>query len=354
MWPAWWVVVAGVVAPDAACPDDVVKPEKSGLVEALRADSDRSRADMCTACISAPADASDLGTVICFDYVDDDPRRVSTRFETQNDLIVLPPNGQTVIRVIRRRDASVDIALGGVPGETEIRIDGKVVAGPSSATVSSPTRAYHVKGFTIYEARFVPRTTGYAPITLSPREDEKHVIEMLVPNLYAGAVRVGIAGIGFLDEHGYERRGATAAQPGTVLDGGARAVSLELVVGYAAYWEGFTQRRGRDYVRKWKTFAAPRFAPYVALGITGLSHSGNETRARWLRSFYVGLEWEPVANVSLAVGLALSRVDTLADGLRVGGPVGADDRLVDTEVRPGLFFALNLSPELFKLGAGFK
>lgn len=338
----------------------------------------------------APTDNSQ---VLCFDYTREGEPPQRLLGGTANDQIVIWPNRQVVVRVIRvaRPDEKITIALGGTPGETKLKIDGVDVL--KSQDFASPLIKHIPRGeFEVYEARFVPRTTGHAPMTLtlvkkvpprtppdrptpldtvehtrtdtggtlkwttSPPETEKtiSIFEFLVPNVYSGAIRLGLSSVVGLHEHQYSKRQAVGVSVMEVIDHGATNVMAELVVGYAPYWQSFTGKRGRDYVRYYKLLSYERIAPYFGVGISSLNTSGEGTRVRWLRSFYIGGELELAQNISVAVALTLSRVDTLAHGLAVGGPVAKETMLTDTEFRPGLGIVVNFSPDFLKFAAGMK
>ncbi|HEX2685436.1 MAG TPA: hypothetical protein VHN14_02400 [Kofleriaceae bacterium] len=178
--------------------------------------------------------------------------------------------------------------------------------------------------------------------------------EFLVPNQYSGALRVGISALFGLKEHQYSKRLMPGAPVMEIIDHGSSAMATELVVGYAPYpqalWQG-----GRDYVRRytWDSWRN-RLAPYFGLGVASVTNSGEGTRVRWLRSFYLGVEWEIVQSTSIAVAATWSRVDMLAKGLSVGGPVDKDTDILDSRSKLGVAIVLNLSPEFFKFAASYK
>jgi hypothetical protein len=75
-------------------------------------------------------------------------------------------------------------------------------------------------------------------------------LEFLVPKIYSGALRVGIAGIGYATNHGYVARKRQGSEMAEVVDLGRASVDPEVVVGYALFWEALTGRQGRDYLRR--------------------------------------------------------------------------------------------------------
>lgn len=369
-------------------------------------------------CTRLPRERTDISQLICYDYTSRDPLRVSEG--TANDNIIIQPNLQLVVRVIRRTaDADqerLEIALGGNPGETKIRVEGDPLVAASPSFSAPGSRTYKGTTFTVYEARFVPRTTGFVPLSLitkktavsklevteqtetvvknpvrvlvketlnakgdlsekvlttepqsetvtavkkstekSSVESSTKSFEFLVPNYYAGAIRLGISALLGLNEHSYSRRQAPGVDAFEVVDHGASFGTAELVVGYAPYPQAFTRQRGREYVRYYKPTAfRRRIAPYFGLGLTSVTTNGDGTRVRWLRSFYLGLEYEPFQSVSIAFAVTASRTDTLAAGLMVGGPIGKDTSLTDSEFRPGLGIVVNFTPEFLKFAVSLK
>jgi hypothetical protein len=120
-----------------------------------------------------PVEATDLSQVVCYDYVDREPVRISEKGRTANDNIVILPNRQTVVRVIREVGADVTIGLGGTPGETKLKLDSEVVTATSTSSISPSITKYSTVKYTVFQARFVPRTPGFVPLTLTtnkPRE----------------------------------------------------------------------------------------------------------------------------------------------------------------------------------------
>jgi hypothetical protein len=382
-------------------------------------------------CRAPPDEKTDLAQVICYNYTTETPIREGDPNTTANDRIVLVPNQQIIVRVLRAKTAPpVTIALGGTPGETKLRLDGEILVAGTGSNAAPAIRTFNdalYPSYTLYEARFVPRTPGFVVLSLTttpapatgsgeqaaqasvsetttaveaavnrqtlpqiknpgeytysvavqmasngavdktertgqvkwnvaapaPQQVSK-TFEFLVPNVYSGALRVGVSAVLGLDEHVYTKRQAPGVNVMEVLDHGAPAAEAELVVGYAPYWQAF-KGGGRDYIRHYKgTAVAQRLAPYLGLAIVSATPGVDNTRVRWLRSFYLGAEWEFFQNTSIALAVTLSRVDVLAPNLTAGGPIGKDTALTDSEVHPGFGIVINFSPDFFKFAAGFK
>jgi hypothetical protein len=132
-----------------------------------------------------------------------------------------------------------------------------------------------------------------------------------------------------------------------VTDEGPARWNTEVVAGYAPFLQAFGRHRGKDAFRLYKPYSYMRLSPYIGLGIVGVSTTTSGTEARWLRSFYVGVEYEVFSSMSIALTAVWRRTDTLAGGLTVGGPTPTTS-VTRTHLDGGLGIVFNFTPEFFR------
>lgn len=128
-WTFALVLVVGFGTAAKAAPNDDGVIAESDKLENIDSARDISRSDARKLCLRLPVEATDLSQVVCYDYVDREPVRISEKGRTANDNIVILPNRQTVVRVIREVGADVTIGLGG-----------GLPARPSSSSIARSSR----------------------------------------------------------------------------------------------------------------------------------------------------------------------------------------------------------------------
>lgn len=348
-------------------------------------------------CVRPLSDQTDLSQIVCVDFTGELPQRV-TNSGTATDDSMLDPNRNVVLRVVRRKPLdeknkeSITVTIGGSAGETAIRPS---VNALTLAALSTPTSSVGEKQQCLtYEAHAAPRTPGVVPIALettvtsqdqkkttkhtirstkktsasateavdedvmetvaepsSATTTSKHVIELLVPQVYSGALRVGLSMIWGAADHSYSVEKMGDGGVATVVDHGPARWNTELVAGYAPFWQAFTRKRGRDSFRLWKPWSINRFSPYFGLGIASAATSNTGTQLRWLRSFYVGFEYEVFATCSIALTYVARRTDTKVDGIIVGEPVAAGTNVTTTHLDSGVALIFSFSPEFFQFAS---
>lgn len=166
--------------------------------------------------------------------------------------------------------------------------------------------------------------------------------EYLVQQQYSGALRFGLSGVFTAQEHAYGIRKAPGSMIGSLVDNGASPFDAEVVAGYAPFvfnWDD----GGRSYGGRSQR-SQNSIAPYIGLGLV----SGSASGVSWLKSLYLGLEYELGANCSIAGALVLRRVDRLAYGLSVGDPVADGTTLTTSGYAGGFGVVLNFTPDFVK------
>jgi hypothetical protein len=274
----------------------------------------------------------------------------------------IPPNRAIVVAVHACGDSltSVAIGLGGVAGQTVpgVYTAGLLKAKPPRPTCDSPR---------VYLSTFAPRTPGVAPLSVTTTvktpaaappppppapapaptvTSTTYGYELFIPQLYSGALRVGY-GVGWVNHLGrnYSTRKIPGSDFADVVDNGGAPLAMDLVIGYAPFL--FDRSNGGRY---YGLSDAPytRWAPYFALSALSANVSG---KVDWLRSVYVGLEYELLPGSSLAVALSGRRVDALANGLYVGLPVADGTSLTKTTYQFGLGVVFNFTPFFFQFAS---
>jgi hypothetical protein len=164
--------------------------------------------------------------------------------------------------------------------------------------------------------------------------------EYMVPQEYSGAMRLGISGVISPFDHAYVIRKAPDAAFGSIVDNGVSPFDGELALGFA--WFAFNRDDGgRIYVGQ---DSKTHWGLYTGLGLV----SGSTTGVTWLRSLYLGLEYEFAPNSSVAFAGMIRRVNRLGAGLAVGDPVSDGTTLTTTGYAPAFGLVLNFTPDFLK------
>jgi hypothetical protein len=204
----------------------------------------------------------------------------------------------------------------------------------------------------ISEILLAPRVPGELVVTVKGQRDGKtaweQTVEMVVEKTWSGAVRVGLGLSWCPYRRDYEVTTVPGSSQAEVLDamGGSHEPGVEFVVGYAP----FLRRGGRGY-------AAPEdrrplldsLAPYVGFSLMSATQSQNPS---FMKSAFVGAEWEFNPSSSLALALSFHQVEALREPYVVGSPVLPEKNVSYSAWRPGVTLLLNASPDLFKIATG--
>jgi hypothetical protein len=167
-------------------------------------------------------------------------------------------------------------------------------------------------------------------------------VDFVVQDVYAGALRIGIAALGFDARNQEYARVPDAAGTGYEVKAlQAAQADFELVVGYTPYLD--TGGRGQLGCSR-RPFC---FAPYIGVGVVAPKPQANGFDA--LTSVHLGIDWEITSAFSISASLVARRVDRLAPGLQVGGPVGGEADLTHKEMGYGAAVLLNVSPDFLKI-----
>lgn len=169
-------------------------------------------------------------------------------------------------------------------------------------------------------------------------------LDVVVTQRYIGAFRAGVAAVFLQPDRTFEARtvpGSTTAEIKQV-----KTTPAELVLGYSVYLSSL-YGNGRSYFRR---DGEARQDNYVGLFLGFGAASFAAQNFDYLKSLHLGVEVELGPHVALAVTGALRRVDQLADGVKLDGPIAANGTVpVNSEYKLGLAVVLNISPSFFKL-----
>lgn len=167
------------------------------------------------------------------------------------------------------------------------------------------------------------------------------VAELEVSPAYSGAVRIGV-GLSTVADHQYEVQtvgGAGQSEIGLRAGGTGQA---EFVVGATAFFD----KGGRVYEAD-RTFTE-HLGLYMGLGILDTGAEG-EISLSVLSSVYLGAEYELSPTAAIAIGPALRRVERLADGYQVGGPIDGTTVPTTQKYRLGAAVVLTLTPDVLRI-----
>jgi hypothetical protein len=171
----------------------------------------------------------------------------------------------------------------------------------------------------------------------------------LVPQVYSSALRFGIGMVFGASDHSYSARKPPGGDVSTIIDNGAPYAIPEITLGFAPFLNGLGPNHGRVYTHY--TQSISHLAPYVGVGVL----TATTGQVQWLRSLYLGVEYELFSNCSVAVTWVLRRTDALAPGLEVGTQVGDTTTLTATRYASGIGLVFNFTPDFLKFaGLGLK
>ena len=353
--------------------------------------------DPVAACKARPTGALDHSEVICIDARSKIPQQLksATQLGEGDDAdIVVRPNRTILVRVLV--DAGdVAIKLGGNGGETIAELIGSDLKNAGVA-VQGPVAANQMCNSSLLRcAKFAPRTPGVSVLTVAvtpaasaarvvtrtfttttttkeiagvaqplvketltvdvdtaapPPTTKTFELELLVPRIYSGALRVGFGSVFGASDDAYSIRKTPGSDVGELVQGNRARIVTELVIGYAPFWEALRQQgQGREYIRPKKLFSYYRLAPYFGLGVASVAAGGSsDGEVTWLRSFHIGGEFELSHGFSIAASLVARRRDHLVEGVTVGGPVPLDMTLTESKLDVGFGLVVNFTPEFFK------
>jgi hypothetical protein len=194
-----------------------------------------------------------------------------------------------------------------------------------------------------------PPPSSNAGTTGGAANDGGFHVEMLVPHVYSSALRLGLALVGGAADHSYSARKPPGGDVATIVDNGAPYLTPEITLGFAPFFDGLRRRHGRVYTHYHQS--PWHLAPYIGVGVL----SATTGQVQWLRSLYVGIEYEFFSNCSIALAAVLRRTDALSPGLNVGDPVGDMTTLTSSRYAAGIGVVFNFTPDFLKFaGLGLK
>jgi hypothetical protein len=256
---------------------------------------------------------------------------------------VILPNQGLIAHLCRTPDQTIDsVVWGGTRGLSTTSANNQGTQKDREAAQLVPTNVV------VQEFRFAPRQPGSADLTITyedgtpPKPVILPAIELEVDALYWGSVRLGL---GTLFDAGQNWQSysiqtfAGSAQP--EIRQAHSGVGFEIVSGFAPYlFDVLTcPGHGRSYTggcNRW-------VAPYIGFGVVGTAPEGVQA----LSSFHAGLEFEFSKSFSIAVTVAIRRMQALTNGYVVGSPVTAGMSVQDVTRdawSPGVGVIVNATP----------
>jgi hypothetical protein len=265
---------------------------------------------------------------------------------------IVEPNTFGVI-VVRHSDRLVASFDG--TGQVQLALpglrDGSAQSGSSTAPRADIVAA-PAPSLTCSTYQVAPRgavftvTVSLLDPTKSPNLVSQHKLDILVLQRYAGAFRVGIAGVVGAQDQKFEARTSPESMQGEIVQ--TSRMPVELVLGYSLYFAGLGGGAGRSY---FSAVGQPMQDSHAGLffGFGVLSIAGTNS-IDYLKSIHAGLEWEFSPNFAIAVTAVVRRVDELTAGAMVGGPA---PMTIPTQSQyvVGAGLVLNISPSFFKFAA---
>ena len=88
-------------------------------------------------------------------------------------------------------------------------------------------------------------------------------------------------------------------------------------------------------------------APFVGFGVLSATAQGIDA----FRSFHLGIEFEPIRQLSIAATWVIRRVDRLAGGLTEGSPLAGDSITTRSDWGTGFGIVINATPDVFRFAA---
>jgi hypothetical protein len=171
-------------------------------------------------------------------------------------------------------------------------------------------------------------------------------IDVIVQERFAGAFRVGVAGILGAEDRKFEARTSPGSMQAEIVR--TSHTPFEVVIGYSLFFDG---GKGRRYLLR--DDSDNLFLSHVGAFFGFGAVSATTTDIDFLKSLHAGLEVELTPNIAIAVTLVGRRLDQLSTGARVGGPAPSAIPLEQT-YGLGAALVINLLPGFFKFAKGAK
>jgi hypothetical protein len=182
------------------------------------------------------------------------------------------------------------------------------------------------------------------PVTDRSKALGERTLNLIVQTRFAGAFRVGIAGIVGAADRKFEGRTSPGTMQAEIVK--TSYTPFELVFGYSMFFDG---ARGRRYLLRDGTDNALASHLGLYLGFGALSTTA--TSIDFLKSIHLGFEFELTPNLSMVATVVARRIDQLAGDARVGGPAPATIPLEQTYALGGAII-ININPGLFRFIKG--
>ncbi|HWO11705.1 MAG TPA: hypothetical protein VNN80_19555 [Polyangiaceae bacterium] len=211
-------------------------------------------------------------------------------------------------------------------------------AGPPEARPPEPVR--------VAVRTFGPRLPGTTDLKLAVGADATpETYELSVVKKDLGALRLGL-GLALGEDAvppAYEAKiPAGASTPVVTQTSGGRAAA-ELVMGVSPFILDYLKWGGRSYENNDTWF----IAPFVGFGVLSATAQGIDA----FRSFHLGIEFEPIRQLSIAATWVIRRVDRLAGGLTEGSPLAGDSITTRSDWGTGFGIVINATPDVFRFAA---
>ncbi|HEU4729894.1 MAG TPA: hypothetical protein VFT22_18485 [Kofleriaceae bacterium] len=287
---------------------------------------------------SASADDKKRFNVMCF--VGDD-KRIALVDVPSDGGTIMRPNRSILVLVVHPPERPFTVTVDGDfgvfrPGLADLTPPPPPKVGAQARTEPEPLVDRHLFG-----SRLPGKASVHVRSSAAGSTVPEAVVELLVEETYAGALRVGVGGVfGGAIDRGFTLRTAPGSGQQEIVAGNGGDVDAELVVGASI----FLEEGGRGY-------AVPghnkHFAPYFGIGVLNQTDSGLKT----FRSFQLGLEYELNPHFSIAVTAVARRITRLS-GASVGDPVQMSGSIpTETDFAFGWGIVINLSPDFLRLAA---
>ena len=302
--------------------------------------ADKVASDACGANTTV-SDKTDFN-VLCFAG---DGARIALVDPPSDGGTIMRPNRSILVLVVRMPETKFTVTVDGDYGVFRPGLSDQAPPDPKKGAALAATEPGPAPPPLVDRHAFGPRLPGKAAVHVRPTDTKstvaETVIELIVEETYAGALRVGIGGVfGGAIDRGFTLRAAPGSGQQEIVAANGGDMDAELVVGASI----FLEQGGRSY-------AVPghnkRFAPYFGIGVLNQTDSGLKA----FRSFHAGLEFELNSHFSIALTAIARRITRLTNA-SVGDPVQMSGSVpTETGFAFGWGIVINLSPDFLRLAA---
>jgi hypothetical protein len=309
--------------------------------------------DRFATCAAPPRFASYF--VVCIDAFTDPTGQPTVSGMPQGH--VVQPN-QSILVMVRHSDRlGVTASVNGTRGLYQPPINNNSGISLQAAAPGAPAPKVQPIMSRVTLHPFAPRLPGNVDIKVTtlavdpggaaPKTVADTTVELIVDTTYGGAFRMGFGVVaGGAVDRSYAARKAPQSGQSEIIASNSGKVDIELVFGFAPFvFDYLFYQAGRSYLddstaRRWL-----RVAPYVGVGVLSVGATGVDG----FKSLYLGGEWEPMPNTSVALTAIGRRVTRLSQGAVLGGPTLDGSVPTTTGFDWGWGVVINVSPDFFRL-----